>query len=71
MKFSIAAVVLSLSAASAFSASRSSLRSLGQKTVSANTSSRKVEPQMKMEGKHYHAVEIFRFLVERDYFNPG
>ena len=51
MKLSTAVVVLSLSGASAYSVTRSSLRSLGQKTVSVKSPSRSVEPQMKMEGK--------------------
>eukprot|EP00980_Cylindrotheca_fusiformis_P012684 scaffold3103_cov136-Cylindrotheca_fusiformis.AAC.22 len=49
MKLSAAVIVLSLSGASAYSVTRSSLRSLGQKTVKANSPSRSVEPQMKME----------------------
>ena len=53
MKLSTAVVVLSLSGASAYSVTRSSLRSLGQKTVSVKSPSRSVEPQMKMEGKGF------------------
>jgi len=49
MKLSTTAIILSLSGASALSVTRSSLRSLGQKTVKVNGPSRKVEPQMKME----------------------
>ena len=53
MKLSTAVAVLSLSGASAYSVTRSSLRSLGQKTVSVKSPSRSVEPQMKMEGKGF------------------
>merc|ERR1719329_1285085 len=49
MKISTAAILLSLSGASAYSVTRSSLRSLGQKTVKVSSPSRSVEPQMKME----------------------
>ncbi|CAJ1965673.1 unnamed protein product [Cylindrotheca closterium] len=49
MKISTAAILLSLYGASAYSVTRSSLRSLGQKTVKASSPSRSVDPQMKME----------------------
>jgi len=51
MKLSAATVLLALAGADAYTApSRASLRSLGQKSVSPPTSSRKVEASMKMEG---------------------
>jgi hypothetical protein len=57
MKLSTAAVVLSLSGASAYSVTRSSLRSMGQKTVKSSGPSRTVDAQMKMEG------ELFRSII--------
>ena len=62
MKISTAAILLSLSGASAYSVTRSSLRTLGQKTVKVNTPTRTVEPQMKMEGEPYKLLQLLQLL---------
>jgi hypothetical protein len=51
MKFSAFAALLAIGTADAYSVSRSDLRKLGQKTVSAAPSRRNVGTAMKMEGE--------------------
>lgn len=55
VKVTTACVLIAAGGASAYSIpSRSTLRSLGSKSMPVN-SSRKVEASMKMEGKFFHA----------------
>ena len=50
MKVSVAAILLAASGASAYSVSRSSIRSLGQRNVASTSAQRKVRGDLKMEG---------------------
>lgn len=49
MKVSVAAILLAASGASAYSVSRSSIRSLGQRNVASTSAQRKVRGDLKME----------------------
>ena len=61
MKLSAAAVLLAIAGADAWSQpTRSSLRSMGQKTVSMEGPSRVVGASMKMEGEYFVVGCIFR-----------
>lgn len=64
MKLSVAAIVLAISGASAYQQpTRSTLRSLGSKSVSVSRPNRKVDATMKMEGEFYNATMLSRKIA--------